>query len=150
MGSVFKHVDDEALRTSDGSECHLWARTDVSVYTYFGKIVDSSESDGSVDDEVDELCADCINSGRVQRRNTFEAERIISRFATDRERAWAEFHQLPDVPLLLQGFDWPMCCGNWADFTGSPESEEELALLRRRVPWYWEEGPTEAARDFEH
>jgi hypothetical protein len=25
-------------------------------------------------------------------------------------------HKLPEIPLFLQGFDWPMCCGVWTNF----------------------------------
>ena len=151
MGSVFKHVDDTALRECGGEECHLCGRSDVPIYGYFGEIVDPSmtEPDAAPGaNEVDELCADCINSGRVRRRFTWEAEKIITGFAKDAEFAWAEFHKLPDAPLFLQGFDWPMCCGVWSDFTGSPETEAELPRVRQtHAPWAL--GPTDFARDFE-
>jgi len=124
VGTVFKHVDDKALRSLEGSQCHYCERSDVPVYSYFGVIVNPTSAANvelaTEEPEVDELCAECINSGKIERRDRFAAEQIIPRFAKESEQAWEEVHRLPEVPLFLQGFDWPMCCGIWTDFTGSP------------------------------
>jgi hypothetical protein len=151
MGTIFKHVDDNALRTCGGDKCQFCERNDVPVYSYPGRIINPSLAANpdlaKAYPEVDELCAQCINSGNVHRRYLSNAEKIIKRFARDESQAWVEFHQLPDVPLFLQGFDWPMCCGRWADFTGSPETMADLIELdQRRVAW--EGGPIEKGRDF--
>lgn len=152
MGSIFKHVEDHALRTCAGTQCHQCERSNVPIYDYFGEIIDPklAADPGLAEQEpgVEELCADCINGSNVRRRDTYEAERLISEFADDTVSAWDEFHRLPTVPLLLQGFDWPLCCGCWTDFEGSPVDYSDLLRIQSTAQ-AWRCGPINQRRDFE-
>lgn len=147
MGSVFRHVADAAMYRCGGEQCHHCARTDRPIYLYSGEIVDPAlahDPELAADEpEVDELCADCVRGGNV-RKSEYSLNQVaptIARFAADRARAIEEYHQIPDIPLFLQGEDWPMCCGEWCEFVGVPLSYDESPGVPLSHS-YWERGPT--------
>jgi hypothetical protein len=147
MGKVFRCIADRAMYPCGGDQCHHCGRIDRPIYRYFGEIIDPSLAGDPTlaieEPEVSELCADCILGGNV-RKPDFEIQEImptIRRFASDRARAVEEYHRIPNIPLFLQRKDWPLCCGEWCEFTGVPATTEES----RQVPEnyrYWERGPT--------
>lgn len=152
MGSVFTFVADEALRPADADACHHCGGSNQPIYDYFGEIIDPEQAaDPQLardHPDVSWLCAPCINGGNVRRTDTWSVEDTIPRFAENAEAAWADFNRLPNIPLFLQGkLDWPMCCGTWCEFTGSPENLDELITVQK-THQYWAGGPASARRDF--
>jgi hypothetical protein len=151
VGTVFKHVADSALGSGLGTACHHCEREDLPIYPYFGEIVNPELAHdpqlAREEPAVSELCAECIVGGNVRRDNHFEAESTIARFAADPDRAWKEFHQLPNLPLFLQRLDWPMCCGEWCEFTGIPGSYRDLLKIQDGCQG-WNRGPGAPPRDF--
>ncbi len=84
----------------------------------------------------------------MRRSDPWSVEDTIPRFASNAEQAWADFNTLPSIPLFLQGkLDWPLCCGTWCEFTGSPAGQAELVNLQQ-TDQYWASGPAQARRDF--
>lgn len=136
MGAVFQYVADHALDPCGDETCHHCGRTGPPIYRYTGEIVNpvsAADPQLAADDlVVYELCVDCIRGGNVRKSDYRIGEMlpIINRFAADRARAVAEYHQLPDIPLFLQRDDWPMCCGGWCEFVGCPATYDES----RQVP----------------
>jgi uncharacterized protein CbrC (UPF0167 family) len=148
VGSVFRHVADTAMYPCGGEQCHHCERTGLPIYSYSGEIIDPSLAHNPAlaaeEPRIEELCADCIRSGNVRKRD-YRVRQIlttVTRFAADRVRAVEEYHRLPDVPLFLQGEDWPMCCGEWCEFVGVPASSAESPGVPMSYN-YWEHGPTE-------
>ena len=152
MGKIFKSVADAALRSVDGEICQQCERPQVPAYRYTGEIIDPRKAADTQlaeeEPEVHYLCADCIHSGNVQRTDTWAVEHTIQRFAADPQKAWREFHLLPDAPLFLQGkLDWPFCCNTWYEFVACPTSLQELFAVQQSHQ-YWENGPAAKPRDF--
>lgn len=137
MDRLFEHVAKDAERAIDDPDarCQHCERTGVPVFRYPGVIVDPSFAAdpelAATDPEVFELCAGCINSSATERTDHFEAGQLIARFASDPQAAWNAYHRLPDIPLFLQRFDWPICCGTWCVFTGSPIDHAALVAIQR-------------------
>lgn len=147
MGSVFRHVADTALYPCGGDACQQCGRADRPIYDYTGRIVDpllaADPALAADEPHVYEVCADCIRGGNLRKSEVRvrEVMPMVRAFAAHPERAVAEYHRLPDIPLFLQRDDWPMCCGEWCEFAGVPASYDES----RQVPagyGYWERGPT--------
>ena len=152
MGKIFKSVADAALRSVDGEICQQCERPQVPAYRYTGEIIDPRKAADTQlaeeEPEVHYLCADCIHGGNVQRTDTWAVEHTIQRFAADPQKAWREFHLLPDAPLFLQGkLDWPFCCNTWCEFVACPTSLQELFAVQQSHQ-YWENGPAAKPRDF--
>ncbi len=152
MGAVFKYIADDALHTSDGDQCHLCERGSVPVYDYTGEIINpdlaTNPQLAREEPEVSWLCADCINGGNVRRTDTWAVAGTVAQFATDPMAAWRDFNTLPNIPLYLQGkLDWPLCCGEWCEFTGSPTDLQELIGVQESHQ-YWESGPSGMPRNF--
>ncbi|MFO0799099.1 MAG: hypothetical protein U0804_16650 [Gemmataceae bacterium] len=145
---MFLHVADGAMYPCGGDSCHHCERSDVPVYGFDGEIVnpDLAKNPALAADEpqVSELCASCILGGNV-RKSAYrirEITPIVTRWAADPVRAIEEYHRTPDIPLLMQRYDWPMCCGGWCEFVGTPDTRD----VSRQVPHgfrYWERGPVE-------
>ena len=152
MGKIFKSVADAALRSVDGEICQQCERPQVPAYRYTGEIIDPRKAADTQlaeeEPEVHYLCADCIHGGNVQRTDTWAVEHTIQRFAADPQKAWREFHLLPDAPLFLLGkLDWPFCCNTWYEFVACPTSLQELFAVQQSHQ-YWENGPAAKPRDF--
>lgn len=151
MGEVFAHIADAALKSIPEARCQLCERAEVPVYRYRGRIVRPEEaarpSLARTDPEVFELCASCIHGGAAVRLRSWAAEETVPRFSRDVEATWAEYDRLPSVPVFIQVFDWPLCCGTWMEFVGSPEDHRSLLALQRRAE-FWDRGPSENQRDF--
>lgn len=153
MGTVFTYVADNALKPAlcAGSHCHFCARSDVAIFDYMGTIISPERAADPAQareyPEVEVLCVDCINSDAIEKWSDKSIESLISRFATDQQAAWKEFHKLPDMPGFAQYFDWPICCGMWCEFIGHPESLAELIEVQGSHV-YWHNGSASGARDF--
>lgn len=152
MGSVLTYVADNALRRIEGGVCHLCEFRQEAVYPYYGEIIDPELARNPElarqEPEVSELCAGCINGGNVKRTDAWTVSEVVSRFSSEPARAWLGFNKLPNIPLFIQGvFDWPMCCGDWCEFVGSPSSLVELQAAQRSRQ-YWAKGPSAEPRDF--
>lgn len=153
MGPLFEHVAEGAERQIDDPDalCQYCERAGVPVFGYPGMITDPSHAANPelarTEPEVFELCADCINSSAVKRTDDFQASRLVARFASNPQEALRSYHRLPDIPLFLQSFDWPICCGTWCVFTGSPSDNAALVAVQSSHQ-YWQEGPATSGRDF--
>lgn len=153
MGTVFTYVADNALKPVQYPDwqCHCCAREDVAIFDYMGTIISPERAaDPTLAREhpdVEALCADCINGDAVEKFSDKSIASLISRFATDQQAVWKEFHKLPDMPGFAQHFDWPLCCGMWCEFMGHPENLAELIEIQR-THTYWHLGRTDGARDF--
>lgn len=148
MGSTFRYVADQALFACGGDECHHCGRKDVPIYSYTGTIVDPTRAAdpdlAREEPEVSELCADCILGGNVRKYDSAVREimRTVNAFAADPRQALEEYHRTPDIPLFLQREDWPMCCGQWCEFTGVPKDYEDSRQVPARHS-FWDRGPRE-------
>lgn len=127
-------------------QCHHCGRTVSPLFYYSGKIVDpalSADPDLAREQpEIEEACAECIAGGNLNRDTyeTMEATRLLSAGGADVPRMLDAMHRHPDAPLFLRDFDWPVCCREWCEFIGVPESREEGV----RVPaafTFWRHGP---------
>lgn len=152
MGKVFKHVADGALHGVPHEICQQCERSTAAVYGYTGEILDphlAADVQLALEEpQVHFLCAECIHGGNVRRTDRAAVEHTVERLATDSEKVWREFNHLPDMPLFLQGrFDWPLCCGSWCEFTGSPADFQAL-LGMQASHQYWEGGPAGNPRPF--
>jgi hypothetical protein len=112
----------------------------LPIYRYSGEIIDPSLAADPVlaaeAPDIGECCADCIVGGNLRKANyrVRDARRMIARFASGEVRQLEEYHRLPEIPLFLQRDDWPICCGDWCEFTGIPTDYEES----RKVPAEYE------------
>lgn len=136
MCRLFENVAENTARAigNPDARCQYCGRSGVPICGYLGMIVDPSHAANpelaSTDPEVFKLCADCINRGVVKRKDGVEASQLIDRFAYDPQAAWQDYHRLPEIPLFLQRFDWPMCCGKWCVYTGSPIDHTALVAVQ--------------------
>lgn len=142
MGALFRHIADDALIPIEAYQSmmfHCCERTDVPLYDYFGKIVDpefAKSPEMAKDEDVDELCADCILSGNVRKHNLDLIERTANRLAENPEKAIEAFHLFPQIPLFLQDQDWPTCCDDWCEYIGSPEDyDASVAIPDQSIFW---------------
>lgn len=152
MGTVFQHVADHALVSIEAAACQCCAHEDTPVYGYFGTIIRPElAADPALavsEPTVYEVCADCIHAGLVDKADLTTALRTIATHAADPAAARHALMYLPDIPLFLQGFDWPMCCGNWCEFTGVPASDDALpGLQASHRAWPADSHPRDFARD---
>ena len=103
--------------------CHYCGRTDTFIFAYTGTIIDPSHAEdpelASEHPDIDELCADCINSGNVRKQGATlrEIKPLINQFAADKEAATELFHRFPNLPFF-QGDTWAICCGDFTEYVG--------------------------------
>lgn len=149
MGSVFKLIADKALEATILGNCQHCEDSTRPAYDYEGIIVDparaANPSLACEEPEISCACAKCIHAGDV-RKDEFEISQLevmIKRFASDPETAVEQYHRTPHIPLTIQQEDWPICCGNWCEYTGVPATEKESVLVPSRYR-YWEFGPAES------
>jgi len=51
-------------------------------------------------------------------------------------RLLAAAPSIPAIPPSLQTWEWPLCCDDWCEFTGSPENIGELLdMVRTHSAW---------------
>jgi hypothetical protein len=152
MGTLFRYVADDAIRKCSGSVCHHCEKTDIPLFSFYGTIIDPElAADPEIareEPEVDELCAQCILSGNIARASTARTDKTIDSLSADPEYSRRELNKIPECPLILQHFDWPMCCGEWCEFTGSPGTLGELVALQKNAG-FWDGGVVSSAPDFE-
>lgn len=150
MGQRFRHIADSALEPCEGTVCHHCERDDRPIFEYSGRIVDpklaADPALAEEEPEVSELCADCILGGNVVRDMDDRLRALVDKLS-DSRRLWREFQQLPEIPLFLQGFDWPLCCGDWCELVGCADNHRSL-VERHEQSRAWDRGPTSYRRDF--
>lgn len=146
MGSIFPHVADEALRPGREGPCPRCG-AGGRLYPYAGKVVRYPAGREADDPRVCDLCAACILGGDVERHVTPEMRQAVLRHAADKEQALRALHRLPEAPVFMQDFDWPLCCGDFCEFIGSPADEDELLEIQRTCA-AWQHGPDGYARNF--
>lgn len=139
MGQLFTYIADDALRTWPYGTCSLCDRADVAAYPYSGFMM---RKDGRIE-ELEAVCADCLRSHSLQWANESELPAVIRQSG----ELLARLRQTPQIPLMMQYFDWPVCCGDLCEFSGSPAAAEELVEIRRTAV-YWERGLGKQGRDF--
>lgn len=154
MGKTFRYVADAAVRGMDEGECHHCGRVVSPLFYYSGVIVDPALAAhpelAREEPHIDEACGMCILSGNLRQDGYTVgiATRLLQKFGADIPRMLEALHRMPEVPLFLQGFDWPVCCGEWCEFTGCPQTHEEIAQVPpTRV--LWRHGPAEWDYGFE-
>lgn len=154
MGTLFRYVADTMLATENTDfddtcdHCHC---TDQIIYQYYGEIIDpelAADPELARDEpEIESLCAACLLGSNTKRTNEYKVEEYIEKFAKDLSYCWQELHKLPEIPLFLQGFTWPMCCGEWTEFYAVPNKIEDLIEIQE-THQFWEIGPEENCRVF--
>jgi hypothetical protein len=146
MGTSFRYVADAALRGMDEGQCHHCGRTVSPLFYYSGEIVDPNLSSdpalATEEPEVHEACGPCILSGNLRRDDytVGVATRLLRRFGADVPPMIEALHRMPKAPLFLQGFDWPICCGEWCEYAGHPQSYDESRGIPSRKS-FWRNGP---------
>jgi hypothetical protein len=153
---------DSALKPAEAvfkRTCQVCARKGVDVYRADGHI---AHPDGREGEGVAVACADCLRGGRVEKTCSFEVDEVIRQYLDkfhrrDRTHLFrlrrlvelaAAYRQTPDGPLFLQNQDWPLCCGDLTEFTGSPKNKKELVRLTKSGI-YWEGQVKKNRVDFE-
>ena len=146
MGSLFTYIDDSALFPCGGTQCHHCETDSTPIFHFDGEIIapDLAANPQLARDEpeVSELCSNCILGGNVRKDINPETQKTINRFANDTDAALAAFGRTPNIPLFLQYTDWPMCCGDWAEYIGYPQTDDESELVPQNFH-YWEREPRE-------
>lgn len=97
-------------------------------------------------------CKACLLAGRVAHIGEWSTDEVIAGYVTEylKGRPAVERRKLeaslrgalrrtPRVPLFLQYDDWPLCCGDLTEFTGSPKNWPAMRRLRK-AGRYWERG----------
>jgi hypothetical protein len=130
MGQVFKFISDEALRElapGPDRKCDVCGTRERPLYEMWGFLVlDDGTASESPEDQVELACAACINERKIARgHEEFLFEDVYSGFH-NAEELRQEFRQTPAIPLMMQFDDWPVCCDHLCEFTGSPQTYEEL------------------------
>jgi hypothetical protein len=162
MGTIFRYIADAALEPAEADfnrTCQVCARTGVDIYRADGHI---ALSDGREGDGVAVACADCLHAGRVEKTCSFDVDEVIQRYLStfhrrDRTNLFrlrrlvelaAAYRQMPTGPLFMQSQDWPLCCGDLTEFTGSPRNKKELVRLSKSAI-YWQGQVKKQGEDFE-
>lgn len=151
MGSVFRYIADHALTSADEffeGICQVCNKKEVEVFEVSGTI---ALEDGKLGEDVYAACGDCIRGGRIEKTGAdvidAQVRKYLKGIYKDRTPIYlmrrslelsVAYRQTPDSPLFVQNPDWPLCCGDLTEFTGSPASETELIRLTRDGT-YWQE-----------
>ena len=151
MGTILKYIADHALYPCGGTVCHHCECSDKPIFSYFGEIINPNTAKDSQlaleEPDISELCVDCINGGYVRRSDVYEFETTIQLYSNNKDYSLRELNYLPYIPLFLQGTDWPMCCGEWSEYLGYPESNDKSIQLPNKYQ-YWQRGPKEWTADY--
>jgi hypothetical protein len=144
MGTIFRLIADGALQPADPdyyTECQVCGRPRVPVYPCQGYL---ARQDGTAEESNDVYvaCEDCLKQRRVVHIDEYRTDPLIERFAQDPEAEKRLLRATPRIPLHMQGNDWPLCCGTLTEFTGSPQSLEEL-IRAQNTCTSWDRGPTD-------
>ena len=118
MGETFRYITDSAMTPSSLDECQHCGRSDVPCYDYVGEIIDpqlAADSKLAIDEpEISAACAECINGGNLC-KSEYELDEIapvIDAFSRNRDESIENYHRIPQIPLMMQSADWPMCCND--------------------------------------
>lgn len=145
MGALFKYVSDEiidAVETGSCPACNKSTRV-------FPIDATPGQEEWNLDgDRVEELCAACLRSIPLRKLAYRPQERklqeLINRFCPKGTLIpemrlgkligiCDELRRTPELPLFLQGEDWPFCCGDFAEYIGVPSSYEESIRIGREL-----------------
>lgn len=128
MGTVFRYIADDSLeahRLEPGTASNVCGR--AGVIFNFG-----ADADGG----IYEACTQCIKSLPYEQLGRM-AEWHSERFALDhlrtvfpnlpvaellarRDSICGELRQTPRIPPFVQDDEWPLCCGEFAEYIGRP------------------------------
>jgi uncharacterized protein CbrC (UPF0167 family) len=154
MGTTFQNIAESALESSELDDCQCCERAGVASYDYRGEMADpSTVANPQLAEEEPKIhaaCAHCINGGFV-RKDEYEIgeiQSIISTFTSEKEKVAQQYHRTPNIPLMMQREDWPMCCGDWCEYIGAPADYDESV----QVPachQFWNRRPVEPHWDLE-
>jgi hypothetical protein len=141
MGRVFPLIADAALVAEDPAvytECQVCGTRGVPVYAAQGYL---TRGDGSADPSRDvyAACEACLKGGLVAHLHEYRTDPLIERFAADPAGQRALLRTTPRIPFQCSGDDWPLCCGQLAEFAGSPASLVELIQVQAAGS-YWDLG----------
>lgn len=150
MGKLFRYIADEAIKPPDRRpkrDCHACEKEGTDVYDIQGNVAKRNGTEGA---EVYSACVRCIQTGRVEPATAFEVDEVIRKYLAthykDRTHLFrlqrllelaTAYRRTPNVPLFLQHQDWPLCCGDLTEFTGSPKTKKELVKLSTTAT-YWQ------------
>jgi uncharacterized protein CbrC (UPF0167 family) len=150
MGKVFRYIADAALKSEKGYQrtCQVCEARGVDVFNAHGNVLLPTGKEG---EDCYVACAACLRGGRVIHIGEWETDKLIKAYVRKylpkspavkrkklEETLRAALRRTPRVPSFAQGDDWPMCCGDLTEFTGSPRSLRELIRLSRSAV-YWEQ-----------
>ena len=125
MGQAFRYVDDTSLEAHRRRDlpCPLCEGT-AEVYPFY------AEPEGGY---ITEACRRCIRSLPLDRIVDWESEKraaehlreiapALSAAEVEARRAAmsAELRRTPRVPPFVQDDEWPLCCGDFAEYVGRP------------------------------
>src|SRR5262245_32328251 len=148
MGSIFPYVADEALRAYNPAvyaNCQVCEKAGGRVFTAQGTAL---LPDGRYRD-VYVACAECLRAGRIKQVDESTTDALIAayvqRYLKDatpdtlrrleselKDRLRRTPHDAPQA----QRTDWPLCCGDLTEYTGSPQKRTEWeALTRTAFGW---------------
>jgi hypothetical protein len=156
VGTTFRYISDEALTASDLGPCHCCEDASRPAYAYgFGLLVEEASATPEADSYIHAACCECITSGRVK-RDLFEiADQVELSGSHMKVELLETVHLIPTIPLFLQRWEWPICCDDWCEFTGSPtEMPDLLEIVATHAVWppgfsrnFAEDGPPESFRE---
>ena len=153
MGSIFKYIDDSLL--PGGVEPDPCPNCDRGADAYLIDATPEQEEWDVYGPRVESLCVECIRSIPLRRLQPRDCEKKIQQLinahfkkgtltGAERHNRFVgicdEFRRTPQLPLFLQGEDWPYCCGDFSEFIGTPGSYEESIRIGREMS-HWDHGP---------
>jgi len=148
MGSIFPYVADEALRHYDPAyytHCQVCRNSGTRVFTAHG----TATLAGGIRKKVYAACAGCIQDARVQQVDEWATDPLIEAYVQGylkgaepaavrqlQSELKDKLRRTPHDPPQVQRTDWPMCCGDLTEYTGSPQKRTEWqALTQTAFGW---------------
>jgi hypothetical protein len=128
VGTQFNYIADEALEEArhEDVSCGLCESLD-DVYPFLAE-------PASLGYPITEACVRCIRSMPLEAISPWRSEgRVAEHLRTvfpewsaeqiEKRRAeiCAELRRTPHAPLFWRGDEWPLCCGDVAEYIGGPE-----------------------------
>jgi hypothetical protein len=151
MGTLFKYISDEVIANVEQGECPSCGKS--------GQLfpIDATPNQNEWDvygDRVEELCAECLRSIPLRKLACRPQERQLQEMINRHfpkgtlipEMRLGKFigicdelRRTPQMPLFLQGEDWPFCCGDLTEYVGVPSSYEESIRIGKDFKM-WDHG----------
>ncbi len=160
MGKLFRYIIDQVAAQAETGICHYCdqARTVYPIRA----VADDADYWDKGTEQIDELCAHCIRVIPLISLATRESERWLTAHINSHYPKGTLSKELrqtkligladrlrrtPEMPLFLQGDDWPFCCGEWCEFLGVPDNGQ-AAIALVDTDTYWSGGPGTYASEF--